>query len=65
QNIQPQQVIVIGDTPADVQCARALGAVAVAVRTGYCEPGELEASTPDFLIDNLTQFAQVLSDLGG
>lgn len=64
QNIQPQQVIVIGDTPADVQCARALGAVAVAVRTGYCKPGELEASRPDFLLDDLTQFAQVLANLG-
>ncbi|MBE0690543.1 MAG: HAD family hydrolase [Anaerolineae bacterium] len=64
QNIPPEQVIVIGDTPADVQCARALGAVAVAVRTGYCKPGELEASKADFLLDDLTQFAEVLSNLG-
>jgi len=64
QDILPEQVIVIGDTPADVQCARALGAVAVAVRTGYARPGELEANRPDFLLDDLTQFAEVLSSLG-
>ena len=32
--------------------SRALGAVAVAVRTGYCEPEELEAMRPDFLLDD-------------
>lgn len=64
QDILPEQVIVVGDTPADVQCARALGAVAVAVRTGYCEPEELEAMQPDYLLDDLTQFAEVFSSLG-
>jgi phosphoglycolate phosphatase-like HAD superfamily hydrolase len=49
----PQQVIVIGDTAADVRCARAIGALAVTVRTGYTLPGELEASAPDLIVDDL------------
>jgi phosphoglycolate phosphatase-like HAD superfamily hydrolase len=60
QPLAPPQVVIVGDTPADVQCARALGAVAVAVRTGFCKPGELEATAPDYLIDDLTGFEDVL-----
>ena len=55
--IAPEQVIVIGDTPADVACARALGAVAVGVKTGYGRsPTELAESQPDYLLENLTTF---------
>lgn len=61
QQYAPQQVIVVGDTPADVQCARAIGAVAVAVRTGYCQSGELEACAPDVILDDLSTFSAYLS----
>jgi phosphoglycolate phosphatase len=57
RKIAPEQVIVIGDTPADVACARALGAVAVGVRTGYAtSPTELDEAQPDYLLDDLTTF---------
>jgi len=52
--ITPEQVTVIGDTPADISCARALGARAVAVLTGFCKPEELVAAKPDILLDDLT-----------
>ena len=45
--------VVIGDTPADVQCARAVGALAVAVATGRPTREELEACRPDILLDSL------------
>ena len=58
--LQPQDVIVIGDTVADVECARAVGAVAVTVFTGYESRENLIKATPDYLLDDLTQFlAQV------
>ena len=57
RKILPEQVMVIGDTPADVACARALGAVAVGVRTGYATtPTELAEAQPDYLLDDLTTF---------
>jgi phosphoglycolate phosphatase len=59
----PENVIVVGDTPADVECARALGAVAVGVRTGFCKPGEMEAAAPDILLDDLTGFLDVFETL--
>ena len=55
--IAPEHVLVIGDTPADVACARALGAVAVAVKTGYAtNQTELADSKPDYLLEDLTTF---------
>jgi len=54
--IAPEQVIVVGDTVDDIRCARAVGAVAVAVLTGYCPPEDLVAAQPDNLLDNLTTF---------
>lgn len=56
--LPPDRVIIIGDTPADVACARALGAVAVAVLTGYADRHELEACAPDYLLDDLTSFLE-------
>lgn len=58
--IAPQDVIVIGDTPADIECARALGAVAVAVKTGHATAESLIAAQPDFLLDDLTMLHQVM-----
>ncbi len=42
-------VTIIGDTPLDVDCARACGARAVAVATGQHAPEELAACSPDLL----------------
>ncbi len=57
QKIAPEQVIVIGDTPADVACAKAIGAVSVAVKTGYATShDELVNAQPDYLLHDLTSF---------
>lgn len=60
RNITPEQVVVIGDTVADIECARALGATAVAVLTGYCPPDELVAARPDYLLADLTTFVDAM-----
>lgn len=52
----PERVIVVGDTPMDIACARALGAVAVAVTTGSASREALAAAQPDYLLDDLTTF---------
>ena len=49
---RPGDVVVIGDTPLDVQCAAAAGARCVAVATGsYDEPALREAGAHDVLPD--------------
>lgn len=54
--------VVIGDTPRDVACARAGGAVAVAVCTGWSSREDLEASKPDLLLEDLVAGADALLD---
>lgn len=62
RSIQPEHVVIIGDTPADVACARALGGVAVAVKTGFASAEALTATQPDYLLDDLsTFFGQVMA----
>lgn len=50
----PGEVIVIGDTPKDVACARENGCPAVAVATGWTSSEELAQHDPDLLLDDLS-----------
>ncbi|MBM4113588.1 MAG: hypothetical protein FJ253_09510 [Phycisphaerae bacterium] len=52
--------VVIGDTPHDVDCARASGCLAVAVATGDFDRGELEEHRPDLVLDDLADTAAFL-----
>jgi phosphoglycolate phosphatase len=57
----PRDVWVIGDTAADVSCARAINAVMVGVKTGYGDsPQEIAAAQPDYLLNDLTEFWDVV-----
>ncbi len=58
--ISVDRVVVIGDTPADVQCARAGDAEVVAVKTGWSSEEALMASSPDLLIEDFVQGAAQL-----
>ena len=55
-----EEVTIIGDTPLDVDCARACGAVAVAVATGFHPAEDLRACAPDLFF---TDFADVPASL--
>jgi phosphoglycolate phosphatase-like HAD superfamily hydrolase len=57
------RVTIIGDTPLDVDCARACGAVAVAVATGRYTGDELSACTPDALFSDLSDVRTVVDAL--
>jgi len=51
--IQKELVLVIGDTPHDVACARHAGVKVMCVTTGHFNREELEACSPDYLLDDL------------
>ena len=59
----PDQVLVIGDTPRDIECARHFGAVAVAVATGQYTREALEAERPDLLFSNFADVEDALAKL--
>ncbi len=52
--LRPEEVLVVGDTPHDIDCAHALGARVLAVATGGATSDELAAHRPDWLVPDLT-----------
>lgn len=59
------ETVVVGDTPLDVNAARAAGARVVAVATGPYSPGELEQAGPDALLSDMSDTGAVLDALSG
>jgi phosphoglycolate phosphatase len=57
------RLTIIGDTPLDIDCARACGAVAVAVATGQHTADELAACVPDFLFTDFSDVAAAVHAL--
>ena len=53
ESLRGDEVLVIGDTPLDIRCARAIGAKALAVATGGARLGELQRHQPDWAIPDL------------
>lgn len=51
--IAPEDVFVVGDTPHDVACARAVGAVPVGVATGSFSVADLRGSGADIVFPDL------------
>lgn len=60
-----ENTIVIGDTPADILCARAGEATAVAVASGWHSAATLAQYHPDHLFESLADTAVVLQTLFG
>ena len=55
--------VIIGDTPADISCARACNMSVVAVATGRYSQVELAQQKPDLLLSNLAPTPELLSFL--
>jgi phosphoglycolate phosphatase-like HAD superfamily hydrolase len=59
--VKPEQFIVIGDTPNDIDCARAFGARSIALATGRNHSaGELLAHEPDLVLNDLTNTGELI-----
>jgi phosphoglycolate phosphatase len=59
-DIPGDRIFVIGDTPADIDCGRAIGARAIAVATGRYTPEELARHKPYALFSSLADTAAVM-----
>jgi phosphoglycolate phosphatase len=63
EEFPPERIFVIGDTPRDIACGRAIGARTVAIATGVYSAPELAGHAPDFLFADLSDTGAVLSAL--
>jgi phosphoglycolate phosphatase-like HAD superfamily hydrolase len=59
--IPPERIFVLGDTPHDIACARAVGGVGIAVATGRFTRDELIACGSDYVFDDLSDLERVLA----
>jgi phosphoglycolate phosphatase len=64
RRVRDEEVLVIGDTPLDVRCARAIGAKVLAVATGSFTVAQLREYKPDWVAEDLAAInaTQILSD---
>jgi phosphoglycolate phosphatase-like HAD superfamily hydrolase len=59
------ETVIIGDTPRDIRCARAFGAAAIAVATGWHGPDDLAAHAPDHLFPDFSDLDRALAAILG
>jgi phosphoglycolate phosphatase-like HAD superfamily hydrolase len=64
-SLSPADIVVVGDTPRDIACARAGGARAVAVATGPYPLEELARHQPDALLAGLSDTAAAAAAILG
>lgn len=65
EEFSPERIYVIGDTPRDIECGRAIGAQTVAIATGQYSLEELLVHEPDYLFKDFSDTAAVLQVLLG
>ena len=59
-HVPPHEVMVVGDTPHDIACARAVGAFPVAVATGTYSVDQLQAAGAPVVFRDLSETEQFL-----
>ena len=57
EDLRDDQVLVIGDTPLDIRCARAIRAKVLAVATGGASLEDLRLHQPDWAVEDLKRLA--------
>ena len=60
QEFSASQIDVIGDTPRDIACGKAIEARTIAIATGTWPRAELARHEPDFLFDDLSDVDEVI-----
>jgi phosphoglycolate phosphatase len=63
RHVDGHDACVIGDTPADIRCARAINARAAAVATGVYSRNQLSPHSPGHLFDDLSHTDAVMNRL--
>ncbi|MEM2929870.1 MAG: HAD family hydrolase [Thermoproteota archaeon] len=59
-NVKPEEAVMVGDRPEDIEAGRSAGSYTVAVLRGVRPKAELEAVKPDFIINELSEILSIL-----
>jgi len=58
-DVSVEEVVMVGDSPNDINAAKALGAISVGCTYGLVLPGTVKSAKPDFLISEIGQLADL------
>jgi len=61
--VSPHEVLVVGDSQADMKCAKELGATAVGIPTGVSTPKELMDAGADYLAMSITDIPTLIEQI--
>lgn len=59
-NVKPSEVIIVGDSVLDAECAKSIGAIFIGVKTGIKSEDELRASGADYILDSVAELPSLL-----
>ena len=57
----PDSVVMVGDGPQDIECARRAGVRSIAVDSGFCSHERLVAAHPDVMMRTLSELPEVIA----
>lgn len=63
-SLHPSDMIIIGDTPRDIACAKHFGCTSVAVATGSYTSAQLACYQPDVILESLAEAASQADRMG-
>lgn len=64
QPVPPSSTFILGDTPRDIQCAKANGCVPICVATGRYTADQLREAGGEFVFDSFADYERLLEQLG-
>jgi phosphoglycolate phosphatase-like HAD superfamily hydrolase len=62
-NINPADILIVGDTLEEIQMAKELKALSVAITHGNCSTPRLNAAKPDYLISDLGNIINIIREI--
>ncbi len=62
-SLKPSQVIVVGDSVIDVECAKTLGSIIIAVLSGVRTFNELKSKGADYIINSIAELPSLLKSI--
>ena len=63
KGINPQEVLIVGDSIEEVEIAKELGTISAAITHGNCSTPRLKAAKPDYLISDLGNLINIIREI--
>ncbi len=62
-HFEPNEVVIIGDTPEEVKIGRSLGLHTISISGGMCSRSRLVAAKPDYLVSSVKQVVNIVEGI--